>query len=40
MVDATSTVVYGNPGGPNTFQVIAVDTSGNQSAPASLTTVP
>jgi len=42
MVDFNRTVVYGNPypGGPNTYQVIAVDTSGNQSAPATLTTTP
>ena len=40
MVDATATVVYGNPGGPNTYQVIAVDTSGNPSTPATLTTTP
>jgi chitodextrinase len=40
MVDGTRTVVYGNPDGPNTFQVIAVDTSGNQSTPATLTTTP
>jgi chitinase len=33
-----NTVVYGNPGVLNTYQVIAVDASGNQSAPASLTT--
>jgi chitodextrinase len=33
-----STVVYGNPGVFNTYQVIAVDSAGNQSAPASLTT--
>jgi chitodextrinase len=32
------TVVYGNPGVENTYQVIAVDSAGNQSAPASLTT--
>ena len=32
------TVVYGNAGVENTFQVIAVDSSGNQSAPATLTT--
>jgi hypothetical protein len=40
MVDATRTIVYGNPGGPNTYQVIAVDKSGNQSEPATLTTAP
>jgi hypothetical protein len=33
-----STVVYGNAGVFNTFQVIAVDSAGNQSAPATLTT--
>jgi chitodextrinase len=33
-----STVVYGNPGVFNTYQVIAVDSAGNQSAPATLTT--
>jgi hypothetical protein len=33
-----STVVYGNAGVENTFQVIAVDSAGNQSAPATLTT--
>jgi hypothetical protein len=32
------TVVYGNPGVLNTYQVIAVDSAGNQSAPATLTT--
>lgn len=32
------TVVYGNAGVLNTYQVIAVDSSGNQSAPATLTT--
>jgi chitodextrinase len=36
---ADRTILYGNPG-PNTFQVIAVDSSGNQSAPATLTTNP
>jgi chitodextrinase len=40
LVDGTMTVVYGNPGGPNTYQVIAVDMSGNQSVPATLTTTP
>jgi chitodextrinase len=34
------TILYGNPGGPNTYQVIAVDTSGNQSVPATITTTP
>jgi chitodextrinase len=33
-----NTVVYGNPGVLNTYQVIAVDSAGNQSAPATLTT--
>lgn len=32
------TVVYGNAESENTFQVIAVDSAGNQSAPATLTT--
>lgn len=32
------TVVYGNAGVFNTYQVIAVDSAGNQSAPVSLTT--
>lgn len=32
------TIVYGNPGVFNTYQVIAVDSSGNESAPALLTT--
>jgi hypothetical protein len=42
IVDFNRTVVYGKPFpfGPNTYQVIAVDTSGNQSAPATLTTTP
>ena len=31
------TIVYGTPGQANTFQVIAVDSAGNQSAPATLT---
>jgi hypothetical protein len=34
----SQTVVYGNPGVENTFQVIAFDSAGNQSAPATLTT--
>ena len=34
----SSTVVYGNPGVFNTYQVIAVDSAGNQSAPATITT--
>lgn len=33
-----STVVYGNAGVFNTYQVIAVDSAGNQSTPATLTT--
>jgi fibronectin type 3 domain-containing protein len=40
IVDGTMNIVYGNPGGPNTYQVISVDTSGNQSAPATLITTP
>jgi Fibronectin type III domain len=40
IVDGTMNIVYGNPGGPNTYQVVAVDTSGNQSTPATLTTTP
>jgi chitodextrinase len=32
------TIVYGNPGVFNTYQVIAVDSAGNQSSPATLTT--
>jgi chitinase len=32
------TIVYGDPGVFNTYQVIAVDSAGNQSAPATLTT--
>lgn len=32
------TVVYGNPGVENTYHVIAVDSAGNQSAPATVTT--
>jgi chitodextrinase len=32
------TILYGNPGVENTYQVIAVDSAGNQSAPATLTT--
>jgi chitodextrinase len=34
----TRTVVYGNPGVFNTYTVIAVDSAGNQSEPAELTT--
>ena len=33
-----STVVYGNPGVFNTYKVVAVDSAGNKSTPASLTT--
>jgi hypothetical protein len=40
MGDGTMTVVYGNPVGPNTYKVIAVDISGNESAPATLTITP
>lgn len=40
MVDFTRTVVYGNPGGSNTYQVVAVDSSGNESEPAILITTP
>jgi hypothetical protein len=40
IVDGTMNIVYGNPDGTNTFQVIAVDTSGNQSEPATLITTP
>ena len=38
LMGAGRTIVYGNPGVLNTYQVIAVDSAGNQSAPASLTT--
>jgi hypothetical protein len=38
LVGAGMTILYGNPGVSNTFQVIAVDTAGNESAPATLTT--
>jgi chitodextrinase len=34
----SSTVVYGNPGVFNNYEVIAVDSAGNESAPATLTT--
>jgi chitodextrinase len=34
----TQTVVYGNAESENTFKVIAVDSAGNESAPATLTT--
>jgi chitinase len=32
------TILYGNPNSLNTYTVIAVDSAGNQSAPASITT--
>ena len=35
---ADRTILYGNPGAANTYEVIAVDSAGNQSAPASITT--
>jgi chitodextrinase len=38
LMGAGRTVVYGNPGVLNTYQVIAVDSAGNQSAPATLVT--
>ncbi len=38
LMGADRTILYGNPGVFNTYQVIAVDSAGNQSAPASLTT--
>jgi chitodextrinase len=38
LLGADRTILYGNPGVLNTYQVIAVDSAGNQSAPASLTT--
>jgi chitodextrinase len=38
LIGTNNTVLYGNPGVFNTYQVIAVDSAGNQSAPASLTT--
>jgi chitodextrinase len=38
LMGADRTILYGNPGVSNTFQVIAVDSAGNQSAPATLTT--
>jgi hypothetical protein len=34
---ATRTIVYGTVNGPNTFAVVAVDTAGNRSTPASVT---
>ena len=38
LIGADRTILYGNPGTSNTYQVIAVDSAGNQSAPATLTT--
>ena len=38
LIGADRTILYGNPGVFNTYQVIAVDAAGNQSAPATLTT--
>jgi hypothetical protein len=38
LLGADRTILYGNPGVFNTYQVIAVDSAGNQSAPATLTT--
>ena len=38
LIGRGSTILYGNPGVFNTYQVIAVDSAGNQSAPATLTT--
>jgi chitodextrinase len=38
LIGADSTILYGAPGVSNTFEVIAVDSAGNQSAPATLTT--
>src|SRR6266545_1909729 len=38
LMGADRTIPYGNPGVSNTYQVIAVDSAGNQSAPATLTT--
>lgn len=37
-IGAGRTIVYGSPGVFNTYEVIAVDSAGNQSPPASLTT--
>jgi hypothetical protein len=36
LVGGGLTILYGNPGVPNTYLVIAVDTAGNQSVPATL----
>jgi len=38
LIGADRTILYGNPGVFNTYQVIAVDSAGNESAPATLTT--
>lgn len=38
LIGADRTILYGNPFVFNTYQVIAVDSAGNQSAPATLTT--
>jgi len=38
LIGGDRTILYGNPGVFNTYQVIAVDAAGNQSAPATLTT--
>ncbi len=38
LIGAGSTILYGNPNSSNTYMVIAVDSAGNQSAPASITT--
>jgi chitinase len=40
LVGFNRTILYGDPGYLNTFQVIAVDTAGNQSEPATLVTAP
>ena len=40
LVGADRTILYGEPGEPNTFVVIAVDSAGNQSLPATHTTTP
>src|SRR5262249_50384901 len=37
LTGAEMTIVYGNAGATNTFQVIAVDSAGNHSSPATLT---
>jgi chitodextrinase len=36
LVGATRTILYGNPGAQNTISIIAVDSAGNASAPATL----